>query len=82
MWKCATSKIRIPGPAPIRGALYGLLPWAMAMIAVMPMMGMPLFGGAVPMALGSLIGHLVYGATLGSIYAGAEGAAVREVAAR
>lgn len=64
----AVVAVRIPGPPAVRGALYGLAPWLLAMVAVMPMMGMPMFGGAAPMAIGSLIGHLVYGATLGAIY--------------
>jgi uncharacterized membrane protein YagU involved in acid resistance len=55
---------RLPGPAPVRGALYGLAPWLMAMVVVMPMMGMGLFAGW----MGSLIGHMVYGAVVGGIY--------------
>jgi uncharacterized membrane protein YagU involved in acid resistance len=62
---------RIPGPFPLRGALYGIAPWLLAQLVVMPMMGMPVFSGSMPMAMGSLIGHLVYGAVLGAIY-GAE----------
>jgi hypothetical protein len=61
-------KMGIPGPTPLRGALFSFAPWLMAMVAVMPMMGMPMFGGAAPMAIGSLVGHIVYGVTLGSIY--------------
>ena len=59
---------RLPGPPPVRGALYGLAPWILAMLVVTPMMGMPVFGGAAAPAMGSLIGHLVYGAILGAIY--------------
>ena len=40
----------------------------LAQVAVMPMMGMPLFSGSTPMALGSLVGHLIYGATVGAVY--------------
>lgn len=58
----------LPGPPAVRGAVYGLAPWLMAMLIVMPMMGMPMFGGAMAGAMGSLIGHLVYGAVVGSIY--------------
>lgn len=58
----------IPGPPWARGALYGLAPFLLAQVAVMPMMGMPLFSGSVVMAMGSLIGHLVYGAIVGAIY--------------
>lgn len=59
---------RIPGPPAVRGALFGLAPWLMAMLVVMPMMGMPAFGGAAATAIGSLIGHLVYGSILGAVY--------------
>ncbi|MEP6905278.1 MAG: DUF6789 family protein, partial [Gemmatimonadales bacterium] len=38
---------RLPGPPPVRGALYGLAPWIVFMLVVTPMMGMPAFGGAV-----------------------------------
>jgi len=63
---------RLPGPFPLRGALYAIAPFLLAQVVVMPMMGMPLFG-SVPMAMGSLIGHLIYGATVGAVYgAGAE----------
>jgi uncharacterized membrane protein YagU involved in acid resistance len=61
---------KLPGPPAVQGAVYGLAPWLMAMLIVMPMMGMPMFGGAAPMAIGSLVGHLVYGATVGAIYGG------------
>lgn len=59
---------RLPGPPPVRGAVYGLAPWILAMLVVMPMMGMPPFGGAAAPAVGSLIGHLAYGAVLGAVY--------------
>ena len=59
---------RLPGSPPVRGAIFAIAPWLMAMIAVLPTMGMPLFGGAAATAIGSLIGHLVYGAILGAIY--------------
>ena len=34
----------------------------------MPMMGMPLFSGSAIMAMGSLIGHLIYGGVVGAVY--------------
>ena len=74
----------LPGAPWLRGAIYGLVPWAMAMVVVMPMMAvvhplvvagmMPAPGffllgmGTVMAPLGSLIGHLVYGAVVGAIY--------------
>jgi uncharacterized membrane protein YagU involved in acid resistance len=59
---------RLPGPPALRGALYGLAPFLVAQIVVMPMMGMPVFSGSIAMAMGSLIGHLVYGGVVGAIY--------------
>ena len=59
---------RLPGSPALRGALYGVAPFLLAQIAVMPMMGMPVFSGSAVMAMGSLIGHLVYGAVVGAVY--------------
>lgn len=59
---------KLPGPGAVRGALYGIAPYLLAQVAVMPMMGMPLFSGSIPLAMGSLVGHLVYGAVVGAAY--------------
>ena len=58
----------LPGPGFARGAIYSVAPFLMAQILVMPMMGMPLFSGSAAMAMGSLVGHIVYGAVLGGVY--------------
>ncbi len=58
----------LPGKPAVRGALYGLAPFLLAQLVVMPMMGLPLFSGSAVMAMGSLIGHLVYGGVVGAIY--------------
>ena len=58
----------IPGPPPVRGAIYGIAPFLMAQLVVMPMMGMPLFSGSATMAMGSLIGHLIYGSIVAAVY--------------
>jgi hypothetical protein len=58
----------LAGPPVVRGALYGIAPFLLAQIVVMPMMGMPLFSGSAVMAMGSLIGHLVYGGVVGGVY--------------
>jgi uncharacterized membrane protein YagU involved in acid resistance len=58
------------------GAIYGIFPWLLAQIMVMPMMMVlnggsfisGLFSGSIMMAMASLIGHLLYGAILGLIY--------------
>jgi len=59
---------RFPGPGVVRGALFGIIPFFMAQLLVMPMMGMPLFSGSAAMAMGSLVGHLVYGGFVGGVY--------------
>jgi uncharacterized membrane protein YagU involved in acid resistance len=58
----------LPGPGVVRGALFAIAPWLMAQLVVIPMMGMPVFSGSAPMAMGSLVGHLMYGAVVGGIY--------------
>ena len=58
------------------GALFGLIPWFVAQVMVMPMMSVMaggsytagLFSGSAMIAMASLIGHLIYGAILGGIY--------------
>lgn len=59
----------LPGSAVVGGAVYSIAPWLMAQIVVIPMMGMGLFSGSAVMAGGSLLGHLVYGAVVGAVYA-------------
>ncbi len=60
---------RIPGSPALKGMLFSLLPFLMAQIAIMPMMGAGIFSmnTSLPMMMvaGSLIGHLVYGLVLG-----------------
>lgn len=58
----------LPGPPVARGALYAIAPWLVAQLMVMPMMGMGMFSGSMSLAMGSLIGHLVYGSIVGAIY--------------
>ena len=58
----------LAGAPALRGALYALAPFLVAQVIVMPMMGMPVFSGSVSLAMGSLIGHLVYGMIIGAVY--------------
>lgn len=62
-------KKRLPGSAFVKGMLFSLIPFFMAQIAVMPMMGAGFFSMNTPvpmmMVSGNLIGHLLYGAVLG-----------------
>ncbi|HEX5502870.1 MAG TPA: hypothetical protein VFW96_09615 [Thermomicrobiales bacterium] len=61
------------GPAWRRGALFALAPWLCSLVVFLPLVGGGIAGaalGAGPLpALGNLIVHLVYGATLGAVYA-------------
>lgn len=58
---------RLPGPGVVRGVLWGILLWVVAMLMTSPMMGKGLFMGAAPAAMASLLGHVAYGAVLGLI---------------
>jgi hypothetical protein len=71
---------RLPGRGFVRGALFGLAPWLVAQLVVMPMMGAGPFGGSFGAGFGSLMGHLVYGAVLGGVYGTEPGAAAHRVA--
>ncbi len=60
---------RLPGAPLARGALYGVLVFVAAQLVFMPAVGAGVFSrGDVPMILGSLLGHLVYGGLVGLIY--------------
>lgn len=60
---------KISGIKVVKGILYGLIPFFMAQVMVMPMMGAGFFSGNTEapmlMVMGSLLGHVVYGAVLG-----------------
>lgn len=62
-------KSKLPGSDIIKGILYGLIPFFMAQLIVMPMMGAGIFssntGAPMLMVMGSLMGHVVYGSVLG-----------------
>ncbi len=69
------------------GALWGVVWWVLGGLILMPiMLGMPAFAPltAMPMvAMGSLVGHLIFGVITGLVYlpvAAATGASSREVA--
>lgn len=56
-----------------RGALFALIPWLLSLIIFLPLIGAGFFGfaiGAGPLPIiGNLILHLVYGSSLGHVYA-------------
>ena len=61
---------RVPGPPAIKGTVWGVALWLMAQVIVMPMMGAGLFSsnmGGLMAAMGSLVGHVLYGSLLGVI---------------
>jgi len=55
--------------AALNGALFSIIPFLMAQLIIMPMMGAGFFSNLTAnpmgMVMGSLIGHIVYGITLG-----------------
>ena len=61
---------RLPGPPAMRGLAWGIALWLVAQLVVMPMMGAGFFSsaaGGMMAALASLVGHAMYGATLGIV---------------
>jgi hypothetical protein len=66
---------RLPGSPMVRGTVWGVTLWLVAQTVVMPMMGAGLFSsamGGVMAAMGSLIGHVLYGSLLGVIASASE----------
>lgn len=63
----------LPLSSPLgKGFSYGTVVWLMAEVLVMPMMGAGLFSLKMPqgatLAIASLLGHLIYGVVLASVY--------------
>ena len=60
---------RLPGRPAFRGAAYGVMVFLVAQAAFMPLVGSGFFSrGDVELLAGSLLGHVVFGATVGWIY--------------
>lgn len=63
---------RLPGTAVARGMMFSLIPWILSLVIFLPLIGGGFLGldtGAGPLpAIGNLILHLGYGATLGVVY--------------
>lgn len=61
----------LPGSPWLRGMTWGLMLWLVSQVMVMPMMGKGVFSANTPvpmmMVLGSMMGHILYGAILGAI---------------
>src|SRR5260370_35062567 len=65
---------KLPGSPYLKGIIWGVSLWVLAQLVVMPMMGAGIFGlkmAGMMSAVGSLVGHAVYGALLGWIGGGA-----------
>lgn len=63
----------LPGPAPVRGIIWGVALWLGAATMIMPMAGAGFFMseiGGMKAAVAALMGHIVYGALLGVIAGG------------
>ena len=61
---------RLPGAPVLKGISLGVALWLVAGLMVMPMMGAGLFGtasGGMMSTMASLMGHVIYGALLGSV---------------
>ena len=73
----------LPGSNWVKGMLWGVILWFVAQVMVMPLMGMGVFSSGAPQpvmsVLGSLMGHLVYGALLGAL-AGVQAVRLPQVA--
>jgi uncharacterized membrane protein YagU involved in acid resistance len=72
----------LSGSPIIRGTVWGVGLWLIAQTLVMPMMGAGLFSsalGGVMAAMGSLIGHILYGSLLGVIASAPESRVVQPV---
>jgi hypothetical protein len=63
---------RLIGPAWVRGVTFAVMAWILSLVVAFPVLGAGMLGsglGAGPLpAIGNLILHLIYGASLGVIY--------------
>ena len=58
---------KLPGPAWMRGALFLVPVYLVAMVVVIPVLGQGLFFGSPPKAMVALMGHVVFGLIMGAI---------------
>jgi hypothetical protein len=63
---------RLIGPGWVRGIMFAMIAWILSLVVAFPLLGVGMFGsglGAGPLpAVGNLVLHLIYGASLGTIY--------------
>ena len=70
---------RLPGSALVKGLTFGVALWLVQQTMVIPMMGAGILSramGGMMAAMGALVGHLLYGATLGVVASAQEQRAV------
>jgi hypothetical protein len=69
----------LPGPAVIKGVVFGIFVWLAMMIVFMPLAGHGIFGAALGLAAvgATLVMHLVYGGVLGVTYPNVSGPPAR-----
>ena len=76
----AFAESNLPGPPAVRGMVFAAGAWLVMMIIVMPITGTGMFGlslgPSVPIAV--LMLHLIFGATLGVVYAKSRDGAARD----
>ncbi len=66
----------LPGPSAVKGLIWGVILWLIAQLVVMPVMGAGVFSanmGGMMTAVGSLVGHAIYGILSGWIGGPAQG---------
>ena len=57
----------LPGPAWLRGAIFMIPVYLVAMAVMMPILGQGFFFGSLPKAMVALVGHVVFGLVMGAI---------------
>ena len=57
----------LPGPAWLRGAIFMIPVYLVAMAVMMPILGQGFFFGSPPKAMVALVGHVVFGLVMGAI---------------
>ncbi|MES0385689.1 MAG: DUF6789 family protein [Hyphomicrobium sp.] len=57
----------LPGPGWLRGAVFMIAVYLLAMLVVMPMLGQGFFFGDVHKAMVALVSHIVFGLAMGAI---------------
>ena len=57
----------LPGPAWLRGAIFLIPLYLVAMAVIMPILGQGFFFGSPPKAMVALMGHVVFGLCMGAI---------------